>query len=125
MPCPSSRPRLPPRWLPSSRQTWGDDWFGSWDGPAKPLPTYHVSWEAVDSGPSYPEASDAQAKLTSQTALLRLSSGSASSREALADELTRSLVGKRWDGFVLDLTPDARPGDLLAGLTPKPAPAAK
>ena len=115
------------------RQTWGDDWFGSWDGPAKPLPIYHVSWEAVDSGPSYPEASDAQAKLTSQTALLRLSSGAASSREALAEELTRSLVGKHWDGFVLDLTPDARfgnppslPGENpLAGLTPKPATAAK
>jgi len=107
------------------RQTWGDDWFGSWDGPAKPLPAHHSSWEIMDSGPTYPEASDAQAKTTSQTALLRLSSGFSFSPDVLAEELTRSLVGKRWDGFVLDLTPDARPGDPLAGLTPKPASAAK
>lgn len=115
------------------RQTWGDDWFGSWDGPAKPLPAHHSSWEAVESGASYPEASDAQAKMTSQTALLRLSPWSGSSQDALAEELTRSLTGKRWDGFVLDLTPDARFGgplpidgeNPLAGLTPKPAPAAK
>jgi len=65
----------------------------------------------VESGASYPEASDAQAKLTSQTALLRLSSGFSFSPDVLAEELTRSLVGKRWDGFVLDLTPDARLGN--------------
>ena len=113
--------------------TWSDDWFGSWDGPAKPLPVHHSLWELRDSGPSYPEASDAQAKMTSQTALLRLSSGSTSSLDALAEELTRSLVGKRWDGFVLDLTPDASFGNPpeeagenpLAGLMPKPTPAAK
>ena len=57
--------------------------------------------------------------MTSQIALLRLSSGTTSSREALAGELERALVGKRWDGFVLDLTPDARSGDPLAGLVPK------
>ena len=115
------------------RATWDDDWFGSWDGPAKPLPVHHSSWELRDSGLSYPEASDAQAKMTSQTALLRLSSGAASSPDALAEELTRALVGKRWDGFVLDLTPDVRFGNPppaagenpLAGLTPKPVPAAK
>ena len=115
------------------RETWGDDWFGSWDGPARPLPAHHNSWEAEEGGPSYPEASDAQAKMLSQAALLRLSPWSGSSPGALAEELTRSLVGKRWDGFVLDLTPDARVGNPptqagenpLAGLTPKPAPGAK
>ena len=108
-----------PIFVRQRRQTWGDDWFGSWDGPAKPLPAHHSSWEAVESGASYPEASNAQAKMTSQIALLRLSSGTASSREALAGELEHALVGKRWDGFVLDLTPDARSGDPLAGLVPK------
>lgn len=115
------------------RETWSDDWFGSWDGPARPLPARHSSWEAEESGPAYPEAADTQAKMTSQTALLRLSSWSASSPDALAEELTRSLRGKRWDGFVLDLTPDTRFGgppakageNPLAGLTPKPVPAAK
>ena len=71
--------------------------------------------------------------MTSQTALRRLSSCAASSRSAFLGELDHSVKGKHWDGFVLDLTPDVRFGNPppaagenpLAGLTPKPVPAAK
>ena len=115
------------------REGWSDGWFGSWDGPDRPLPAHHSPWIQRTAGPAYPEAADLQAKMTSQTALRRLSSWAASSQSAFLGELDQSVKGKHWDGFVLDLTPDARMGNApatvgenpLARLVPRPAKAAK
>ncbi len=74
-------------------------WFGSWDGPQAPLPTYT----------RYKDAR-AQAKAQSRTALVRLPFSGALTATTLAARWRRAFEQmaqhKVWDGFVLDMGGD-------------------
>jgi len=87
----------------------GVGWYGAWDDPTKPIPTYRSPnrYIAELSTQSRPGPWVVQAKAQSKTALYLIPPSASRSAAALAAELTAHVQGKPWDGFVIDLRRDS------------------
>ena len=91
----------------------GTGWYGSWDDTKSPVPVYHSPWHipAEDLFSPTPakrpgNAAD-QAKAQSTIALYLVPPANTYDAATLAEDLKANVVGKPWDGFVLDLRGDS------------------
>lgn len=98
-------------------------WYGSWDDPRKPPPTYHSPQDQGPFGmlqgqPGTPSPRDVQARSQSHFSWTLLPGWAYGSATEMAQDIQDETSGQRWDGFVLDFTqntPGAN-GDPLAKL---------
>lgn len=99
----------------------GQGWYGSWDDPQKPPPTYH---SPQDQGPfgtpaaAPPPPRDIQARSQSRVSLMLMPGWPYGSASELAQDVRDQVGEQHWNGFVLDFTqgePEAQ-GDPLAKL---------
>lgn len=98
-------------------------WYGSWDDPRKPPPTYH---SPQDQGPfgvlqgqfGTLSPRDRQAQVQSRVSWTLLPGWAYRSASEMAQDIRDETAGQRWDGFVLDFTQNtpAAEGDPLTKL---------
>lgn len=82
------------------------DWYGTWDGPARPLP--EMAQFIVPGGNDA-----APAKRLSREALVPVLPF-AGNADSLAYTLQSALPHRTWDGFVLDLTSGSDPSGVAS-----------
>lgn len=84
----------------------GQGWYGTWDDPRRPPPTYHSTQDtpSPDQPTGRPPTQDIQAKAQSRVAQRLLAWMPDWPTLELASEIQDYVLGKRWDGFVLNLT---------------------
>lgn len=99
----------------------GLGWYGSWDDPRKPPPTYRLPQDQAPLGtpaPAPPPARDVQSRSLSRFSLMLMPGWPYGSASELAQDLRDQVGQQHWSGFVLDFTqgaPEAQ-GDPLARL---------
>ena len=91
-------------------------WYGSWDDPRKPPPSYRSPQDqgpfGLPTGPSQTPAvppRDVQARSQSRISLTLLPGWAYPSASDLAQDIREQTAGQHWTGFVLDFT-QALPG---------------
>lgn len=109
----------------------GTGWYGSWDGPPHPVPLYRSSYHSLQDlqNGTLPGTAVGQAKAQSAEALYLVPPASMADAASLAHDLQANVVGKKWDGFVIDARYDSipiqamavRPTNPLAKYDPQPA----
>ena len=100
-------------------------WYGSWDDPRKPPPSYRSPQDqgpfGLPAGPSETPSvppRDVQARTQSRVSLTLLSGWDYPSASELAQDIQDQTAGQHWNGFVLDFTqaPPGADADPLARL---------